>query len=234
MASGQERRKKKRIQLPRGIVARFGGIGAVILDITDGGARIEHFNRLEVRKVAPFRFEWQKQAMEMTAEVRSCRIHRFAAEEGGTNVYQSGLLFTEMTPETSNQLRELVATTVARSLAEQVANARGLGPIIESESNMPVFRSGVVTAKGLEEGSTRFIPTTGIVADRGYLRCTLVGGNRFEKKWSKSPEQPPEGFTVSATEPPELVNQLCESYLQADEEQRKLIVVLAQLSVNKE
>ena len=224
MASRSERRKKTRIQLTRGILARYGTIGAVILDITDSGARIEHFNRLELRRSASFRFEWQKTPIEVTAQVMSCRIHRFAAEEGGTNVFQSGLMFTEFPGDTQNVLKEMVATIVARSLAEQVANARGIGPILESEQQMPVFRGGVVAGQGADA-----VPKGSI--DRGFVRCTLIGGMKFEKKWTRTPEQPLEGFTISAAEPPELVDQLCESYLKGDEEQRKLIVALAQASV---
>lgn len=230
-----ERRNKTRIQLTRGLLARYGTMGAIILDITDGGARIEHFNNLPVHKSNTFRFEWQGVPIQTTAQVRSCRIHRFAADEGGTNVYQSGLLFTDFTGDAHAQIREMVSTIVARSLAEQVANARGLGPIIESEKNMPVFRAGVVEAKGLEpnqQGADRFIPSTGIVVERGFVRCTLIGGVRFEKKWTRKSDQPEQGFTVSAGEPPELVDQLCESYLHGDEEQRKLIAALARASVD--
>ena len=229
-----DRRKKKRIQLTRGLIARFGTMGAIILDITDAGARIEHFNPLDVRKKAVFRFDWQKKSIETTAEVRSSRIHRFASGDDGTTVYQSGLLFTEFTGDSATRLRDLASTIVARSLAEQVANARGLGPVIER--NMPVFRSGGVVATGLEpnqESAGRLIPTTEVAVDRGYIRCTLTGGVRFVKKWSRTPDQPEAGFTVSASEPEEHVEQLCENYLKGSEEDRKLIVLLAQLSVDK-
>jgi len=229
-----DRRKKKRIQLTRGLIARFGTMGAIILDITDAGARIEHFNPLDVRKKAVFRFDWQKKSIETTAEVRSSRIHRFASGDDGTTVYQSGLLFTEFTGDSATRLRDLASTIVARSLAGQVANARGLGPVIER--NMPVFRSGAVVATGLEpnqESAGRLIPTTEMAVDRGYIRCTLTGGVRFVKKWSRTPDQPEAGFTVSASEPEEHVDQLCENYLKGNEEDRKLIVLLAQLSVDK-
>jgi hypothetical protein len=230
----QDRRKKKRIQLTRGLIARFGTTGAIILDITDAGARIEHFNPLDVRKKALFRFEWQKHAIETTAEVRSSRIHRFASGDDGTTVYQSGLYFSDYAGDSATRLRDLASTIVARSLAEQVANARGLGPVIER--NMPVFRSGGVVANGLEPNQQRveqYIPTTEVAVERGYVRCTLIAGKRFEKKWSRTPDQPEEGFTVSASEPEEHVEQLCETYLKGTEEDRKLIVLLAQLSVDK-
>src|SRR5947209_7565517 len=155
---GQERRKKKRIQLTRGIVARYGATPAVILDVTDAGARIEHFVRLDVGKKARFQFQADDKSIAVEAEVRSCRVHRFAHGEAGTTVYQSGLLFTQFFEDSQTLLRDFVITHVARSLAEQVANARGIGPVIER--NMPLFRSGVVATEGIEERdkSRRLIP----------------------------------------------------------------------------
>jgi len=229
-----DRRKKKRIRLTRGLIARFGTMGAIVLDISDAGARIEHFNPLDVRKKAVFRFDWQQKSIQTTAEVRSSRIHRFASGDDGTTVYQSGLCFTDYAGDSATRLRDLASTIVARSLAEQVANARGLGPVIER--NMPVFRSGGVVANGLEpnqESAGRLIPAAEVAIDRGYIRCTLTGGVRFVKKWSRTPDQPEAGFTVSASEPEEHVDQLCENYLKGTEEDRKLIVLLAQLSVDK-
>src|SRR5439155_5576642 len=199
MSPSPERRKKKRIRLTRGLIARFGTMGAIILDISDAGARIEHFNRLDVRKKALFRLEWQQQPIETTAQVVSCKVHRFDHGDQGTTVYQSGLYFTEYAGDSAAKLRDLANTVVARSLAEQVANARGIGPVIER--NMPVFRAGVVAASGIEpipDDKKGLIPNAEIVVDRGYLRCTLVNDKRWDKKWSRSPTQPEAGFTVPA------------------------------------
>lgn len=229
-----ERRKKQRIQLTRGLLARYGTTGAVILDITDAGARIEHFTFLEVGRRASFRFEWLGKKIETVAQVRSCKVHRFAHGEAGTTVYQSGLLFLEYVGDSHAILREMVATIVARSLAEQVANARGIGPVIEK--NMPVFRAGAVAGSGLDVSPAKkgkWLPESEMVVDRGYIRCALVN-NRWEKKWSRTSEQPAEGFTVRATETADHVEQLCETYLKGSEQDRKLIRLLALVSVEKQ
>jgi hypothetical protein len=209
-----ERRRKKRVQLPHAIICRFGTMAAVILDITDAGARLEHFTRLDLGKKARLRFAWTGRTIDVEATVMSCRVHRFAHGDDGNTIYQSGLSFSSVDDASLALLRDLVATVVARSLAEQVANARGIGPV--TERNMPVFRSGEVV--------------TGI-ADRGYVKCTLIDGLRWEKKWSRTPDQPVDGFTVLATEPSDHVDQLCESYRQSDAEQRRLIKMIAQISV---
>lgn len=231
--TGAERRKKKRVQLARAIIARFSSMGAVILDVTDSGARIEHFARLDIGRTARFRLEWQGRAIEVEARVMSCRVHRFAHGDDGVTVYQSGLSFTEFYGDASAVLRELVATVVSRSLAEQVANARGIGPV--TQDTMPVFRSGEVVVTAFDtETDRRFLPNSEVVAHRGYVRCTFVQGRSWQKKWTRSAEQPEDGFTVLASEPSDHVDQLCNQYAAGDSENRNLIRLLARCSVESE
>ncbi len=231
--TGADRRKKKRIELSRGVIARYGTLGVVLRDITDSGARIEHYTRLELARKARFRVDWRDKEVAVEAQVMSCRVHRFAP--GEETIYQSGLMFTQYFDDALVELKDMTSTIVARSLAEQVANARGIGPVIEK--NMPVFRGGSVVAEGLDpksdKANKRFLPESALVADRGYIRCTLVG-RKWDKKWSRQPDQPEEGFTVSATEPSENVEQLCDTYEKASPEDRKLIRLLALASVEKQ
>lgn len=229
-----ERRKKKRIALTRGVMARYGTLDVIMIDISESGARIEHFTQLNVGRKSRFRFDWQQTGMELEAAVVSCKIHRLAHEDEGTTVFQSGLFFTDYVGDTASRIHEMVNMLVARSLAEQVANARGIGPVIER--NMPVFRSGVVAMSGLEpagDDKNRRIPKSQIVVDRGYVRCTLTNRDSWTKKWTRSPEQPDDGFTVPATESADHIDELCETYVSADSDGRKLIQLLARLSVEK-
>jgi hypothetical protein len=231
---GAERRKKKRIQLTRGIISRYGATPAIILDVTDAGARIEHFTRLDVGRSGAFRFEWAAKTIEVEATVCACRVHRFAHGDDGMTVYQSGLFFSKYVGDAQATLREFVAQHVARSLAEQVANARGIGPVIER--NMPVFRSGGVVSSGMEASSqdkaSRILPQSGVAVDRGYVRCTLIG-HRWDKKWSRHADQPENGFTVLASEPSDNIDQLCETYQKSSAEDRQFIKLLAAVSVER-
>lgn len=230
-----ERRRKQRIQLTRGLVASYGAMSVVMIDVSDGGARIEHFRRLDVGKRARLTLEWNEKVIQVEAMTVSCKVHRFAPGEEGNTVFQSGLFFTEYAGDSATALREMLATMVARSLAEQVANARGIGPVMER--NMPVFRSGQVASQGLDatqRTARHRIPTTGVAIDRGYLRCSLIANTRWEKKWTLSSEQPPEGFTVSMSEPSEHIDHLCNTYRMASAEDRQLIRLMAQASVESE
>jgi hypothetical protein len=229
-----ERRKKQRIQLTRGMISRLGATPAIILDITDAGARIEHFTRLDVGRRSHFRFDWQDKPIEVEATVVACRVHRFAHGDDGTTVYQSGLFFSQYVNDAHATLRDFVAMHVAHSLAEQVANARGIGPVIER--NMPVFRSGVVATDGIDassqEKAKRILPQSAVAVDRGYIRCTLVG-NHWDKKWTRNADQPENGFTVLASEPADHVDQLCDTYQRSNTEDRLLIKLLAAVSVER-
>ena len=227
-----ERRRKKRVQLSRAIIARFGAMGTIILDISDGGARIEHFSKLDLGRRTRLRFDWNGHIIEVEAQVVSCRVHRFSHGDDGATVFQSGLQFLEFLGDAQPALKDMVATYVARSLAEQVANARGIGPV--TERHMPVFRSGVMTASGLADDSSskRLIPDADIVLDRGYIRCTWVGHRRWEKKWTRVATQPEDGFTVLASEPPDHIEQLCETYQSARPEDRRLIQLMARMSID--
>ena len=225
-----ERRRKKRIQLSRAIIARFGATGAIIMDLSDGGARIEHFTRLDIGKRARLRFDWNGRIIEAEGRVVSCRVHRFSHGDDGATVFQSGIQFLEDISDAQLALKDMVATYVARSLAEQVANARGIGPV--TERHMPVFRSGVVASAGLaDDHGRRLIPDADIVLDRGYIRCTWINHRRWEKKWTRVPSQPEEGFTVLASEPADHIEQLCETYQHAMPDDRRLIQLMARMSI---
>ena len=222
-----ERRKKPRLNLTRSLIARYGAQGVVIVDIHDLGARIEHFAPLTPGNTSTLVFDWQSTRIETPASVVACRVHRFAQGRDGGTVYQSGLSFQNPSAEVLAALRELMATAIARSVAEQVANLRGLGPV--SERNMPVFRDGVVAGDG-SEASKRRLP----IAARphgGYIRCTLLKGRRWEKRWTRTPDAPDDGFTVLATEAREQIDMLCEDYRRTDAETRRLIKLLARITV---
>jgi len=222
-----ERRRKPRLSLTRSLIARYGAQGVVIVDIHELGARIEHFAPLSPGNGAMLVFDWQSVRIEMHATVVACRVHRFSQGRDGGTVYQSGLSFTNPAPEALAALHELMATSIARSVAEQVANLRGLGPV--TERDMPVFRSGIVAGAGTEASTRRAIARP----HSGYIRCTFLLGRRWQKRWTRNPEAPDDGFTVLATESRDQIDMLCEDYRRTDPETRRLIQLLARITVEE-
>ena len=234
--SRPERRRRQRVRIGQTLLARFGATSVIVLDISDGGARIEHFAPFKVGRVSRFNMPWSSGTIEAEATVVSCRVHRFIPGKDGGTVYQSGLSFNSYIGESRAFLLQVLESLVARSLSEQVANMRGLGPVLEKE--MPVFRSGVVVAADgnldADANMARRLAASAAALERGYTRCVLIKGRRFEIKWTNSKEQPEEGFTVRASEPREGVERLCEDYLKANENDRRLIRRLAMMSVEDE
>ncbi|HEY5610331.1 MAG TPA: PilZ domain-containing protein [Thermoanaerobaculia bacterium] len=229
-----DRRKKQRIQLSQPLVGRVGTIGAVLVDLSESGARVEHYTRLKTGSLTRFRFQWEADGVETECIVVSCRVQRFSPGDDGLTVYQSGLLFTQPQGETASVLRRMVSAFVSRALAEQVANARGIGPILAKD--MPIFREGVVSSNSFEhthsEDTRHLIPSKLLAHEKGFIRCRLVRGNWWERKWVRSKEQPSDdGFTVSASEPADQIEKLCEAYRVADAETRRLIRLMAQMSL---
>jgi hypothetical protein len=224
-----ERRQRERLRLTRSLIARYGAQGVVIVDIHECGARIEHFAPLTPGRSATLMFDWQALRIHVDAKVVTSRVHRFADGLNGGTVYQSGLAFSPLSAEMADGLRDVMATLISRSVAEQVANLRGLGPV--SEREMPVFQGGVVAADGVDPSQTtsKRIPIRR--PHQGYFRCVLISGRRWEKRWTRFAHQPEDGFTVLATEPGELVDMLCEDYLRCDAATRRLIRLLARVTV---
>lgn len=232
--SGQERRKKKRVRLTRGLLAKLGTIGVVVLDVSETGARVEHFTRMQTGASTRLRFSWENRSVTADCIVVSCKVHRFFPGDAGSTVYQSGLLFTEYAEDSLATLKAMVSAFVARSLAEQVANARGIGPVLQND--MPVFRGGVVATTEVDMKSPSMnkylMPATANEAATrsGYIRCRFMH-HRWEKKWTREYDEPADGFTVLATEPPDQIEKLCQTYSKADAETRRLIRLCAQMSV---
>src|SRR4029079_9407499 len=120
--------------------------------------------------------------------------------------YQSGVHFVNTGDESDKLLRELIAEHVTRALNEQIANARGVPPM------------GGYTYQ--------------IGKGNRYRKCEFIGGV-WKKTETGMPAQPPSGFTISAEIDPGHVQMLCQTWLACDEEGRRLIQILAELSIDK-
>lgn len=65
---------------------------------------------------------------------------------------------------------------------------------------------------------------------RGYVTW-ILGANGWKHRASLLPDQPSDGFTISAAEPDEQVQLLCSTYASGDAEARRLTRMLAEISV---
>ncbi|MEO8032836.1 MAG: PilZ domain-containing protein [Acidobacteriota bacterium] len=114
----------------------------------------------------------------------------------------------------SETLLALLADAARELLVAQEANATG-----DRERNL-IDGDATLTAAS-EAGRLRM---------RGFLIWTLADG-AWSRRASLLPEQPADGFTLSAAEDPEQVELLCRTYESGDEESRRMTRLLAELSV---
>lgn len=130
------------------------------------------------------------------------------AETVRTEEGRAGLRFLE----NSEELRRLIAESATEMLRAQQANREG-----NREKNIVGDETLTAASAGLLRG-------------RGYMVYNLEGGV-WTKRRALIPEQPPNGFTVSAGEPEDQVAFLLDAYLRGDEEARRMTRLLAELSV---
>jgi len=65
------------------------------------------------------------------------------------------------------------------------------------------------------------------------VQVETVDGGVWTRRTSLLPDQPPNGFTISPSEPPEHVELLCRTFERGDAETRRLTRLFAELSVTR-
>lgn len=117
--------------------------------------------------------------------------------------------------EDDETLRRLIAQSAAEVLAAQQANMAG-----ERERN-------VISSDDVGE-LTLTAASAGLGA-KAWLTFTL-GPSGWKRRKSLLPDQPEDGFTVSASEPDEQIDMLCKTYESGDDEAKRMIRMFAELS----
>lgn len=205
-----DRREYHRLKLAKPILAMMDSANALILDIGMAGALVEHYGVTEPGQRFHLKFRWQGEDAEFACEVVRTAVVRAPAGDGKSALSHSGVHFTDATGDSAAHLQELITTFVGRILAAQRANAAG-----EPDESTAILES---------LGAARRKRTRGFVSYR-------LRDDRWWRVPTESPQQPDDGFTVSAWEDEVELETLCRTYEQADDEGRELIRLVAQLSV---
>ena len=201
-----ERRRYGRVRLETPLAAEFAGTRARVLEISIIGLLIAHEGKIAPGTTHDLVVDWEGSTLEFTCRVIRSTLWRLAKGAGEKSIYHSGLRILETTDASANRLRELLAERIIRALEEQKANARGIPPL----------------------AAFMYQPGKGEL----YRRCELIDG-----VWRKSetirPQQPPNGFTVSADVEPAHVEILCRTWEMTTAEGRRLTQMLAELSLDR-
>ena len=215
---GKERRFQ-RLRFEQPLAAQFGSVETEVLDLSLQGARLVHLQPLPAGREGDLRFRLMDREIVVRSEVLRCKLETPAAGAKG-NLYASGVRFKG----SAGPLREVIAERVLHALEEQLANKRG--DFIPLAERMTLFRSEDVLSLRVPKGQQHaFRPP----ADE-FILCTPS-----ERGWrqirTQDRKQPLDGFTVSGLEDPAHIELLCTTYRKSDEEMRKMIRMLAEISV---
>jgi hypothetical protein len=177
-----------------------------VVDASVEGIGVAHQGGIPpVGKICRVSFDWEGRAIELGCEVVDNSLWRLAKSASEKSVYHAGLRIDDAVGDSRVVLRQLVSDCVARALDEQKANARGI-PAVAAK----MFQTGKATE---------------------YLRCELIDG-AWRRTTTTRPDQPQNGFTVSTQEDREQVEMLCQTFASADTEGRKLIRLMAEMSIS--
>lgn len=208
--NSDDRRAFQRLNLGKPILATIDGRSALIVDVGMTGAFVEHHGKAQPGMTLELSFKWQGAEVRFVSEVMHSRVVRTGSAKEAP-VSQSGIKFIEAAGDAEARLQDMMATFVGQLLAAQKSNAKG-----DAEG-----RPEILSQLGEARRSR----------SRGFLAYRLSGG-----KWTltrtESDKQPGDGFTVAGHEDEEELATLCRAYEVADEEGRRLIRLVAELSVH--
>lgn len=133
-------------------------------------------------------------------------------------------------------LAEITRTEGARSGLRLIDDSKELRDIIE-KSATEVLRAqeanaGGDRARNVVGDETLTAASAGVRGSSGFLQYHLSSG-RWKCHRVLLPEQPEDGFTVSANEPQEQIDLLCTTYENGDEESKRMTRMIAELSVTR-
>ena len=224
MSEFDEKRAFQRLQLSEPIPASLDDSDAMLLDLGVSGALIEHTFPLGIESTATLKFTYEDRNIEMECEVARSNspqplpdgVIPFPGIEVEPRSYQSGLRFVRAIGDSDELLRQLLSEHVARILRAQQANALG-----ERDANI-IDGDATITRLGAARRT----------ADSGFLVYRLLPSG-WQKTLALLPDQPEEGFTVAAFEDEKHLEGLCRAFESADEEGRRLIRLMAELSISE-
>jgi len=214
--SFQEKRNSKRLHLVEPLSGKLGDTEVRVLELGRIGALVDHEQPLAIGSTATLIFESEAESVDIESEVIRSTMAGFP-QQGDASNYQSGLRFITSRGDSEASLGRLIATFAKQMLMSQAANAMGV-----RLPGLTGSKHGFEAAESARRSR-----------ESGYI-CFSYELGVWERSQTVNPDQPFEGFTVAASEDPDELENLCRVYESSDEEGRKTIRLLAELSVSQE
>jgi hypothetical protein len=212
------KRTVERIRLLPHIDGAAGSIKLELIEISMGGARLQHYQPLHVGTRVNLRFEWGTQKISIPAVVVRCSVERF----GSNSVFLSGVRFDTTEADARSQIKTMVSHFVKRALDNQAANAAGDCPYASR-----LMRDA---ALGGYAAQVDVDPSIYALRDEGFVRYSW-DGTRWTRTRTWEPQQPEDGFTIWHYEDGEQAQLLCRDYQNSSPDMRTVIRMCAELSL---
>ena len=200
------KREFERVHFEHPIPAQLSGQAVAVIDLAIGGARLLGTSRVKPTSAHELRIDWSGESIILKCSVTRCVIQTFATKPDAKSTYEIGVRILDTVGDSDRKLHHLIGEFVLRAIDEQRANWNGvppIGPYVHIEG-----KSG------------------------RYRRCQYFN-NDWNVTETTQPEQPINGFTVSAEVSPRYIQMLCQTWEKTDDEGRRLTRILAELSINK-
>lgn len=178
-----------------------------VFELSVTGFKVAHEERYAPGEVDHLVLDWNGIRLELICRLIRSTLWRLSKTISEKSIYHSGLQIIDSIGDAYEKLRELIAERIIRAIEEQKANARGIPPL----------------------AAYMYQPGKGEL----YSRCEFVNGE-WRKTETEHPDQPPNGFTISAEVEPEHVILLCRTWEMTTTEGRRLTQMLAALSINRQ
>lgn len=203
-------------RMPR--AARFATYEVVLIDLSLKGAGIQHPHQIPPGTRSTLRFRLEREYHELTCEIKRSKLQLVRQGTKTLQIYRSGLEFTGIEGQVASikeALRKRVQRAIARQQADAFSNAAAMQGVDESSGAIPI----AALASWMET--------------RPFVRCVLERNGKWRSDKVDTPEQPANGFTVSSDEGDKEIDLLRRAFENANDEQRRLIRVFAQITLSE-
>lgn len=110
----QEKRRIPRLTLEEPLLARMAEKNVSLLDLSNGGALVEHEFPLKAGSTVVLEFPWDGRPVRVTCSIVRTRLGR-STTRPGSFAYSSGLRFTDPTEASRTVVRQIVADMIRRA-----------------------------------------------------------------------------------------------------------------------
>ncbi len=226
-ASRRRHRRVQRLELIVPIRGTLGELPVRLLNLSLYGARIEHASPIPVGSRRRLTLHGSS-SLSIDVEITRCSLEHLVPGSKDESIYHSGLSFFDPAGTAFESLKQLLVDLLMRAMRQWKANARGVRPTTVSE--LPIFRSRGMLLARTDEPPLEWDEARRAAEKIRRYACYRLSRDGWERTIVPVPAQPLDGFAVPLDEDLREIEMLCEAYEKSDEDGRRMIRLLAEMT----